>query len=135
MQFLLVTSLLLAVTLVVIPTLAPHAQLLLLPGLFYLLRRGAWSSSGALAALAAAATWALMAWPWLATFGLVLLAVRVPIHTLLRFWDIPLDTSPLLPLAVAFALGSLLSGAPGAGGREFHGLSPRLRPAFRPCKT
>jgi hypothetical protein len=58
--------------------------LLLLPGLFYLLRRGAWSSSGALAALAAAATWALMAWPWLATFGLVLLAVRVPVHTLLH---------------------------------------------------
>lgn len=134
MQFLLVTSLLLAVTLVVIPTLAPHAQLLLLPGLFYLLRRGAWSSSGALAALAAAATWALMAWPWLATFGLVLLAVRVPIHTLLRFWDIPLYTSPLLPLAVAFALGSLLSSAPGAGGREFHGLSPGFDLPSDPAK-
>jgi hypothetical protein len=75
-----------------------------------------------------------MAWPWLATFGLVLLAVRVPIHTLLRYWDIPLYTSPLLPLAVAFALGSLLSGAPGAGGREFHGLSPGFDLPSDPAK-
>jgi len=37
-------------------------------------------------------------------------------------------------LAVAFALGSLLRSAPGAGGREFHGLSPGFDLPSDPAK-
>ena len=112
MRFFLVTSLLLAVTLMVIPTLAPHAQLLLLPG-FLCLLRGRTLLSGRLNKLLSAATWALLAWPWIAAFGLLVAAIRVPVSTLLRFWAIPLYTSPLLPMAVSLALGSFLGTASG----------------------
>jgi glycosyl transferase family 87 len=109
MPFFLVTSLLLAATLTVIPTLAPHAQLLLLPGFLCLVRgRTLLSSTGVLPRLVVAATWALLAWPWIAAFGLLLAACRFPVSKLLRFWDVPLYTSPLLPLAVSFALGCLV---------------------------
>ena len=117
--FFLVTSLLLAATLIVIPTLAPHAQLLLLPGILCLLRgRTLLSSSGALPRLVLAATWALLAWPWVAAFGLLLAAIRFPVSALQRFWDIPLYTSPILPLAVCVALVTLLHIAIGADDRE-----------------
>jgi hypothetical protein len=132
MWFIIVASLLLAVTLVVIPTLAPHAQLLLLPGLLCLLRaRTLLSSSGVLSKLVLAATWALLAWPWIAAFGLLLAAIRFPVSSLLRFWDIPLYTSPVLPLAVSIALGSLLSTAFGTGDGE----SPRLIPLTSPDRS
>ena len=108
-SFLLATNLLLAVTLVVIPTLAPHAQLLLLPGLLCLLRgRTLLSSSGMLPRLLLAATWALLAWPWIASFGLLMAAILFPVSALQRFWEIPLYTSPLLPALVSLALASFL---------------------------
>jgi hypothetical protein len=118
MCFAVVTSLLLAVTLLVIPTLAPHAQLLLLPGFLCVLRGRALLSSGKIQRLVLTATWTLLAWPWIASFGLLLAAVRFPWSALLRFWVIPLYTSPLLPLAVSLALGFLLPTAAGAGDQE-----------------
>lgn len=105
-RFLSTVSLLLAVTLVVIPTLAPHAQLLLLPGFLCLLRdRFLLRSSGPLARTFLAAAWALLAWPWIAALGMLLAAVQFSTPALLRFWEVPLYTSPLLPFAVATALG------------------------------
>jgi hypothetical protein len=116
--FLDVISLVLAVTLIVIPTLAPHAQLLLLPGFVCLLcHQSSFSSSGAFSRMVLAATWALLAWPWIASFGLSLAALWVPVSTLLRFWEIPLYTSPLLPLAVCLALGCLLRRLPAGTSR------------------
>jgi hypothetical protein len=123
MEFAAIFSLLLAVTLTVIPTLAPHAQLLLLPGFLSVLRgRTLLLSSSILQRLISAAAWALLAWPWIAAFGLLLAAIRVPVATLLRFWDIPLYTSPLLPLAVSLALGSLLRTAFPVSGPELPSL-------------
>jgi hypothetical protein len=120
-----VISLLLAVTLIIIPTLAPHTQLLLLPGLLCLLRRrsllwstGLWSS-GAPPRLALAATWGLLAWPWIAAFGLLLAGFRLPVSALLHYWDVPLYTSPLLPLAVSLALGCILRVDRGTGDGSF----------------
>ncbi|HEY6372423.1 MAG TPA: glycosyltransferase family 87 protein [Candidatus Sulfotelmatobacter sp.] len=112
-QFLRVTSLVLAATVVVIPTLAPHAQLLLLPGVLCLFRdRTSLSSSGALSRLVLAATWSLLAWPWISAFGLLLASTRYPTHQLLRYWEVPLYTSPLLPMAVLTGLGTLLTASP-----------------------
>ncbi|MGZ4730925.1 MAG: glycosyltransferase family 87 protein [Terriglobales bacterium] len=119
MKFLVATNLLLAVTLVIIPTLAPHAQLLLLPGFLCLLRgRTLLLSAGVLPRLVLAATWAQLAWPWIASFGLLLAAIRFPVSALLRFWAIPLYTSPILPAAVSLALGSFLRTIDKAGDRE-----------------
>jgi hypothetical protein len=112
-QFLLASSLVLAATLVVIPTLAPHTQLLLLPGFLLLVRfrQSIWQSSRT-ARLLLVAAWALPAWAWLAAFGLSVAAIWVSDGNLLRFWMLPLYTSPLLPLGVLFVLGFILWGKP-----------------------
>jgi hypothetical protein len=102
--------LVLAATLVVIPTLEPHAQLLLLPGILFLLRYGSriWRS-GKVARLFLASTWILLAWPWVFALGMMLAAIWVPSGTLLRFWALPLYTSPLLPFGILVVLGFLLA--------------------------
>jgi hypothetical protein len=108
-RFLVVSSFVLAATLVVIPTLAPHAQLLLLPGFLLLVRYcGAMWRSGRTARLLLMAAWMLPVWSWLAAFALTLAAIWVPEARLLRFWMLPLYTSPLLPFGVAMALGFVL---------------------------
>jgi hypothetical protein len=104
-RFLLATSLVLAATVVVIPTLAPHAQLLLLPG-FLCLLPGVYSLSG-FARILRAAAWMLLTWPWMAAFGLLLGALWLPVSRLQRFWQVLLYTSPVLPLAVVLGLGFL----------------------------
>jgi Glycosyltransferase family 87 len=108
-QFLLVASFVLATTLVVIPTLAPHTQLLLLPGFLLLLRyrQSLWLSSRTSRLLLVAA-WILAAWAWIAAFGLSVATIWVSDAKLLRFWMLPLYTSPLLPLGVLFVLGFIL---------------------------
>ncbi len=112
-NFMVVTSLVLAATLVIIPTLAPHAQILLLPGILCLLQSRTLPSpspspAGRLLRLVLAGTWTLLAWPWIAVFALLLAAVKFPTHTLLHFWELPLYTSPILPMALVFGLTCLL---------------------------
>jgi hypothetical protein len=109
-RFFLASCLVLAATLVVIPTLEPHAQLLLLPGILFLLRYGSgiWRS-GKVARLFLASAWILLGWPWVASFGMMLAAMWVPTGTLLRFWALPLYTSPLLPFGILVVLGFLLA--------------------------
>jgi len=107
--FFLVVSLMLAATLTVIPTLAPHAQLLLLPGFLCLYRyRGIIFSSMPSARIALVAVWLLLTWQWVAVTALALAASLGPARQLLSWWHVPLYTSPLLPLAVVFALSCLI---------------------------
>jgi len=116
-DFMVVTSLALAATLVIIPTLAPHAQVLLLPGILCLLQnRTVPSPAGRLQRLLLAGTWILLAWPWIAAFALLLMAMKLPAHNLLRFWQIPLYTSPVLPVALVLGLSCLLF--PGSSGNN-----------------
>jgi hypothetical protein len=112
-RFLLAISLLLAANVVVIPTLAPHAQFLLLPGFLCLQPavNGRWASTSFARVLRAAA-WILTAWPWAAACGLCLAAIWLPVATLHRFWEVPLYTSPLLPMAVSLALAFLVRARP-----------------------
>jgi hypothetical protein len=125
--FLVVTCLVLAATLVVIPTLAPHLQLPLLPGILCLLRgRTLLSSSGALSQLVLAGTCSLLAWPWIAACGLTLAAMEFPADKLLRFWEVPLYTSPVLPLAVLVGLSCLLFATTPTGGQRFRRPDPSL---------
>jgi hypothetical protein len=107
--FFLSVSVVLATTLTVIPTLAPHTQLLLLPGWLCLHRhRVLVSLSSKFVRIAVVAAWILLGWQWAATMGLaIVLAVR-PAATLLSCRLIPLYTSPLLPLAVVIALSCLI---------------------------
>lgn len=108
-RFFLACCLVLATTLVVIPTLEPHAQLLLLPGFLFLLQYGSriWRS-GKTARLLLTGAWLLLGWAWAASFGMMLAAIWLPARVLLRFWALPLYTSPLLPFATLVILGFLL---------------------------
>jgi hypothetical protein len=108
-QFLVVSSFVLAATLVVIPTLAPHTQLLLLPGFLLLVHyRGSMWRFSRTARLLLMAAWMLPVWAYFAAFALTLAEIWVPGANLLRFWMLPLYTSPLLPFGVAVALGFVL---------------------------
>jgi hypothetical protein len=108
-SFFLAASLMLSATLVVIPTLAPHTQLLLLPGFLCLLRyRSLLWRSNRFARLLFLAVWLLLAWPWVAAAGLTLAAILLPATSLFRWWELPLYASPLLPLAVLIALACLI---------------------------
>jgi hypothetical protein len=108
--FFLAISFILAATLVVIPTLAPHAHLLLLPSFLCLLRyRSSFSSSIRFARLLLLAVWLLFAWPWVAAAALTMAAIVLPVAALLPCWELPLYTSPVMPFAVLLALGFLLS--------------------------
>jgi hypothetical protein len=91
------------VDVVVIPTLAPHAQLLLLPAVLILLRDRSLVPRGLISRLLLSAAWAVLAWPWMAALGLLLARLWVPAQGLLRFWQVPLYTSPIAPLAVLAA--------------------------------
>jgi hypothetical protein len=113
-RFFLASSLMLATTLVVIPTLEPHSHLLLLPGILFLLRYGGaiWRASK-LARLLLTAAWILVGWAWVAAFGMTLAAIWLPAGTLLKFWELPLYTSPLVPFGILVVLGFLLGNEAG----------------------
>jgi hypothetical protein len=104
-------SVVLAATLVIIPTLAPHTQILLLPGTLCLLRYGpAASSSNRFGRPATLAVWLLLGWPWAAVTVMTASAIWVPLSALSQCWQVPLFTSPILPLALLVALGFLIRG-------------------------
>jgi hypothetical protein len=109
MYFFLLCCLALATTLIVIPTIEPHAQLLLLPGALALLRyRNFIWESGRLHRLLLTATVCLLGWEWIAAFGFTLAAIGLPRRVLLGWWMLPLYTSPLLPLGMLLCCGSLV---------------------------
>ncbi len=109
MPFFLVCCLVLAATLVVIPTIEPHAQLLILPCALVLVRyRNFIWEGGRLHRLLFVATVCLFGWEWIAALGLTLAAIWLPHRTLVGWWMLPLYTSPLLPLAMLLSCGFLL---------------------------
>jgi hypothetical protein len=124
--YLISVCLCLAATLVVIPTLAPHAQLLLLPGFLCLLRfRKESRSARPWVRLLLTAPWLLITWPWLAAIGLTLAALKMPPSTLFKWWELPLYSSPVLPFAVVVALGCLIrmQSPPRGQGFEIHSVT------------
>lgn len=103
--FVLCTAIVLATTLVVIPTLAPHGQVLLIPGIFVLLRfRQAIWQGGRICRYAVTATMLLLSWQWVAALAVSFTAITFGLGVARRFWLVPLSTSPILPLAVAATL-------------------------------
>ncbi len=107
-EFALACSLLLAATLLVIPTIEPHAQLLLIPGiLFLLLTPQIGGAQYHLIRLSSAALWILLAWAWTFAAGLSLASLWLAPSVLQKFWMLPLYTSPLLPLGVLLVLLSI----------------------------
>ncbi len=94
-------ALVLAVTLVIVPSFAPYNQVLLLPAVFLIARswKDLWSR-GSLTRLACGLGLLVVGWPWLASCGLMLASRFVSPSSLQRAWTIPLYTSLGIPLVV-----------------------------------
>ncbi len=99
--FALALSLVLATTVVVVPMVAPYNQLLLLPGIFLLVRHGSliWAKSR-LTRLASVIASLLIFWPWFATIALTLASLALPAKSVQRAWALPLYTSLAIPIAL-----------------------------------
>ena len=94
-------ALVLAVTLVIVPSFAPYNQVLLLPAVFLIAIswKDLWRRGG-LIRMAFALGLAVVGWPWLACCGLMLASRLVPASSLQRAWAVPLYTSLGIPLVV-----------------------------------
>jgi hypothetical protein len=116
-DFKLAISLVLAFTCISIPSLAPHNQVLLVPAYLLLIKEGKRvRTGGRLARSLWLAAWLTLAWPWLA--GTILVATLVFDRASSRFWNLPLATNPLIPIAVFAALVPLLIRQRGQDGRS-----------------
>lgn len=94
-------ALVLAVTLVIVPTFAPYNQVLLLPAVFVIATswKNLWSRNW-LTRAACAISLLVVFWPWLASCGLMLAASVLSAGSVQRAWAAPLYTSLGIPLVV-----------------------------------
>jgi hypothetical protein len=106
--FALVSSLVLAATVAVIPMTSLYNQILLLPAVLLLVRHGAflWRKDR-LTQLICIISGSLMVWPWLAALALSLASLLMPAELVQKAWAAPLWTSMTIPLGVLLLLARL----------------------------
>jgi len=104
-EFGLIGALVLAVTIIVIPTWAPYNQVLLVPAILLLVRdwRGV-MRAGSAARLIYLLTVFLVAWPWVAATWLDISLLFRPAAAVQAQWTLPLYTSLPIPVGVAATL-------------------------------
>ena len=103
-------SLVLAATVVIIPTFAPYNQILLMPAIFLIAR--SWTQlrqRSATARYVLFITAAAVLWPWLAAFALTGASLLMPAATVQQAWGLPLFTSFGIPIGVLATLAFLLT--------------------------
>jgi hypothetical protein len=129
--FALICSLVLSVTLAVIPMTSLYNQILLLPAVLLLCRHAAllWRKDP-LTPLLCMTAGAAMAWPWLAALALSLASLFTPAELAEKYWSAPLWTGMTIPLGVLLLLARLFAlslrnpnpSAPEAGPVELPGV-------------
>jgi Glycosyltransferase family 87 len=94
-------ALVLAVTLVIVPSFAPYNQVLLLPAAFRIAAswKGLWGRDR-LTRMACGLALLVVFWPWLASCGLMLASLFLPASSVQEAWAVPLYTSLGIPLVV-----------------------------------
>jgi hypothetical protein len=94
-------SLVLVVTLVIVPSFAPYNQVLLLPAVFLIAIswKELWGRNR-LTRLAGGLAVLIVFWPWLASCGLMTASLFLPARSVQRAWTLPLYTSLGIPLVV-----------------------------------
>jgi hypothetical protein len=104
-------SLALVFTCIVIPSLSPHNQVLLVPAYLLLVkeRKRLWAA-GRIARSLWSAAWLALVWPWVA--GALLTTALVLGRASSRLWDLPLATNPLIPIIVFAAMVPLVTLSP-----------------------
>jgi hypothetical protein len=106
-DFRLAISLVLIFTCIVIPSLAPHNQVLVVPAYLLLVKeRKRIRAGGRIARSLWSAAWLTVVWPWVA--GALLATTLVFDRGSSRLWDLPLATNPLIPITAFIALVPLL---------------------------
>jgi hypothetical protein len=95
-------SLVLAITVLVVPSCSPNYQILLIPALLLLIkeRQPIWQRSVSNRLLWATTT-CLIVWPWISSVVLAALSFVLPQQTVERGWAIPFWTVTQIPVAVA----------------------------------
>ena len=100
-------SLVLALTVVIVPMMAPYNQVLLLPTILLLVCHRAELCGGkSVTRILYLVTAAALFWPWVASLGLSLASFILPAATVQSGWKLPFVTTFTLPLFV-FALAAL----------------------------
>ena len=109
-QFTTVAVLVLVFTSLVLPSLAPHIQALVMPAYLLLVKEGRmiWKM-GAFPRALLRASWLVVIWPWVTGSILAMAFVISQDRGLLRHWDLPLYTNPLIPAVVFCSLCPLLA--------------------------
>jgi hypothetical protein len=98
----------LTVTVVVMPTLYPTGQVVLLPAIFLLLknRQQIWMA-GRARRLGWVAVFSLIGWPWVGSLAYLLASLIVPLSSLRQLWIVPVASILLIPLALLVMLAAL----------------------------
>jgi hypothetical protein len=94
------TSVVLTITVFLIPAFSPYNQILLLPVVFWAVRQrhSIWGSSTAVRALCLL-TMALLCWPWVAATALAALSYVLPSELVQKGWALPWLTAVGIPFA------------------------------------
>ena len=103
-------ALVLAATVVIIPTFAPYNQVLLLPAIFLIAR--SWKTltrKSAIARVVLFVSAGLLLWPWITAVGLAAGSFVFPPNAVQQAWAMPLYTSLAIPLGVLAALAFLVN--------------------------
>jgi hypothetical protein len=100
-RFVFAFALILAVTVVIVPSISTYNQLLLLPGILFLVRDGPslWGKSR-LTRLVWSMAAACLFWPSVAALGLAIASFLLPAPSVQKVWMLPFYTSLATPLAV-----------------------------------
>jgi Glycosyltransferase family 87 len=100
-QFVLVSSLVLAATIVTVSTIAPYNQIFLLPAALILIKN--WKELWNANHFIRAACWigaAFLVWPWLSSFALLSASMFVPPALIQKAWWVPMASSLAIPPSV-----------------------------------
>lgn len=94
-------ALILAVTLVIVPSFAPYNQVLLLPAVFLIVVswKDLWDRNR-LSRMACGLAMLVVSWPWMAACGLMLASFFLPASSIQKAWTVPLYTSLGIPLII-----------------------------------
>jgi hypothetical protein len=104
--FVSVSALVLATTVVVVPSLSIYNHILLFPAIFVI--AGNWTalwSTNVLNRLVALIMGCSLAWPWLTSAALLGATLFVPLGTLQKAWSVPLFSSLAIPVSVLALFG------------------------------
>jgi hypothetical protein len=98
-------SLVLATTLLVVPMYAPYNQLLLVPGLLWIVQAiQPLSKKNLLSRFLITLTALAVLWPWLAAGALAVALVFLPAQAVEKAWPLPLYTSLAIPVTTVATL-------------------------------